>query len=225
MKREKDDFTCKNNDLREKKNRLKREKLYVRIEKGFNMKKFKRKFGIVACLFLVIFASGNNRYSFREAMKVKNILDKIRAEQKEEAQRALKEIVITESEFNSYIAYLIEVNREKVMRELRLKLFKENKIEGKIFIDLTGQDIPKFLRPQMTFYFKGNFQVENGRAKINIKKLFLEDQPIPPLILDLIIYISSQIQNFEASSINDWYELPYGIINIETKRGRAIISY
>lgn len=211
--------------LTEKKNRLKREKLYVRIEKEFNMKKFEREAGIVVLFFLVIFASGTQKYSLQEAMKVKNILDKIRAEQYNEAPRAFKEIVITESELNSYIAFRIEVDNEKVMRKLRLKLFKKNKIEGKIFIDLTGQDLQKFLRPQMTFYFEGDFQVEKGMAKINIKKLFLEDQPVPAMVLDLIIYISSQIQNFEASSINDWYELPYGIKNIETKQGKAIIFY
>jgi len=111
------------------------------------------------------------------------------------------------------------------MKELYLKLFEENKIEGKIFIDLTGQEIPKALQPQMTFYFAGKLQIENARVKLDIKKLFLEEQSIPVLVLDLVIYISSKLEGMEASSINDWYELPYGIKDIKTQPGKAVIFY
>ena len=115
--------------------------------------------------------------------------------------------------------------KEEIMKELHLKLFEENKIEGKMFIDLTGQEIPKVLQPQMTFYFAGKLQVEKAKVKLDIKKLFLEEQSIPVLVLDLIIYISSKIDGSEASSINDWYELPYGIKDLKTRPGKAIIFY
>jgi len=111
------------------------------------------------------------------------------------------------------------------MKELHLKLFEANKIEGRIFVDLTGQEIPKALQPQMTFYFSGKLQVENAKVKLNIKKLFLEEQSIPVLVLDLIIYISSKLEGTKITSINDWYELPYGIKDIKTQPGKAVIFY
>jgi len=180
---------------------------------------------VLAALFLLFFSSETRNYSLQEALKVINALNRIKAAQIQENRGALRQIVITESELNSYIAYRIEAEKEQIMKELYLKLFEENKIEGKIFIDLTGQEIPKALQPQMTFYFAGKLQIENARVKLDIKKLFLEEQSIPVLVLDLVIYISSKLEGMEASSINDWYELPYGIKDIKTQPGKAVIFY
>ena len=178
-------------------------------------------------LFLTfsIFSSGIQDYSLPEALKVLNAIEKIQSEQPRRDKGSLKEIVITESELNSYIAYRIETEKEEIMKELRLKLFKRNKIEGKILIDLKGQKIPKFLRPKMTFYFGGKLEVENGRARLDIKDLFLEDQRVEPAIIDFIIRIAAKIENKETSSINDWHELPYLIKDIKTHRHRAIFYY
>jgi hypothetical protein len=104
-------------------------------------------------------------------------------------------------------------------------LLERNEIEGKIVIDLRNQEIPKFLKPLMNFYFAGKLEVGGGKIRLNIKKLFLENQPIHPMVLDLIIYISAKIEKTEASSINDWYELPHGIVNIETHPGWVAIFY
>jgi len=180
---------------------------------------------IFAALFLLFFFAGSKNYSVQEALKVVNALNRIRSVQFREHKGPLRQIVVTESELNSYIAYRIETEKEEIMKELHLKLFAANKIEGKIFIDLTEQDIPKGLRPQMTFYFAGKLQVENAKAKLNIKKLFLEEQSIPVLVLDLIIYVSSKLEGTQPSSINDWYELPYGIKDIKTQPGQAVIFY
>ena len=111
------------------------------------------------------------------------------------------------------------------MKELRLKLFKRNKIEGKVLIDLKGQKIPDFIRPQMTLFFGGKLEVEKGKARLNIKDLFLEDQRVKPTILDVILNIASKINKTEVSSMNDWYELPYGIKDIKTNRRKATFYY
>lgn len=174
--------------------------------------------------FSVVSAS-EKKYSVQEVQKVLKAIEKVSSEQLRGNRGMLKKILITEGELNSYIAYRIETEREEVMKELRVKLFPESRIEGKILIDLTGQKIQKFLRPRMTFYLDGKIKVKNEKVKLVIKKLFLEGQPIQPMILDLIIFIASKIENTEASSINDWYELPYGIKNIETKKCKAIFYY
>lgn len=179
----------------------------------------------MAALFLLFFSSETRSYSRQEALKVIDALNRIQVAQLREHKGPLRQIVITESELNSYIAYRIEAEKEEIMKELHLKLFEENKVEGKIFIDLTGQEILKALQPQMTFYFAGKLQVEKAKVKLNIKKLFLEEQSIPVLVLDFIISISSKIDGSEASSINDWYELPYGIKDLKTQSGKAILFY
>lgn len=175
------------------------------------------------CFSILSFAIQN--YSLPEALKVLKAIERIEREQSIGNKHSLREIIITESELNSYIAYRIEIEKEEIMRELHLKLFKGNKIEGKILIDLKGQELSKFLRPQMSLYFGGKLEVKNGVARVNIKELFLEEQRIEPMILELIISIAAKIENTEPWSINDWYVLPYGIKDIKTHRRKAIFYY
>lgn len=163
--------------------------------------------------------------SREEARRVLNAIDKIMAESLRPDKKKLRHIVITERELNSYIAYRIETEKEEIMRELRLKLLDGNKLEGKIFIDLQGKDVPRFIRPQMNFYFSANLQTEKGRVKVNMKELFLEGESIQPVLLDLVIFIAAKLDNAQASSINDWYDLPFGIQDIKTKRGHAVFFY
>ncbi len=189
-------------------------------------KLFNRKITFVFLLLsFSILSSGIQDYSLPEALKVLKAIDKMESEQSRGDKDPLKKIVITEEELNSYIAYRIETEKEEIMKELRLKLFKKNKIEGKVLIDLKGQKIPEFIRPQMTLFFGGKLEVEKGKARLNIKDLFLEDQRVKPTILDLILNIASKIKNTEVSSMNDWYELPYGIKDIKTNRHAATFYY
>ncbi len=183
----------------------------------------------IAFIFLLlsfsILSSGIQEYSLPEVRKVLGAIEKMESEQSRGDKDSLKKIVITEKELNSYIAYRIETEKEEIMKELRLKLFKRNKIEGKVLIDLRGQKIPEFIRPQMILFFGGKLEVKKGRVRLNVKDLFLEDQRVKPTILDLILDIASKINKTEASSMDDWYELPYGIKDIKTNRQKATFYY
>ena len=180
---------------------------------------------IFLLLSFSILSSGIQDYSLPEARKVLEAIEKMESGQPRGDKDSLKKIVITEKELNSYIAYRIETENEEIMKELRLKLFKRNKIEGKVLIDLKGQKIPEFIRPQMTLFFGGKLEVKKGKARLNIKDLFLEDQRLKPTILDVILNIASKIKDMEVSSMNDWYDLPYGIKDIKTNRHKATFYY
>ena len=187
---------------------------------------FTRKTALIFLLLsFSILSSGLQDYSLPEARKVLEAIEKMESGQSRGDKDSLKKIVITEKELNSYIAYRIETEKEEIMKELRLKLFKRNTIEGKVLIDLRGQNIPEFLRPQMTLFFGGKLEVKKGKARLNIKDLFLEDQRLKPTILDVILNIASKIKDMEVSSMNDWYELPYGIKDIKTNRHKATFYY
>ncbi len=67
--------------------------------------------------------------------------------------------------------------------------------------------------------------MKKGRARLDIKDLFLEDQRVKPTILDVILNITSKINKTKASSMNDWQELPYGIKDIKTNRYKATFYY
>jgi len=179
----------------------------------------------VFCFSLSLFSFALQNYSPPEAKKVLDAIEKIKSAPPSTAQNISRRVVVTESELNSYIAYRIETEKEEIMKELRLKLFENNKIEGKIGIDLSQQKIPGFLPPRMTFYFAGKVEVKEGKVRLDLQKLYLEGQSIQPMILDFIIFLVAKIENTEASSINDWYELPYEIKDFETHPGQLIVFY
>jgi hypothetical protein len=77
----------------------------------------------------------------------------------------------------------------------------------------------------MDFYFAADLEAASGKVKLDLRKLFLGDEPIQPLILDLIIAVASRLDKTQATSINDWYELPYGIKDIKTHKAKAIFYY
>lgn len=168
---------------------------------------------------------GLQNYSHQEALKIFDLIDKIQREQIEKRNDEVRRVVVTESELNSYIGYRIEHENEEVMKELRLKLFDQNRIEAKVVVDLRGQDLPRFFSPEMIFFLGGELEVEDGKVRLNVKDLFLENQRLQPAVLDLVIYIGSKIQDMEPYSMKDWYELPFGIKNIKTGRGRATFYY
>lgn len=164
-------------------------------------------------------------HSAQDAQKVFRLIDKIQVEQLQDYHGPLRSATVTENELNAYVAYRIESERENILKELSFKLFKDNKIEGKIFIDLRNQNIPKILRPEMNFYFSGKLEIKEGKVRLNPKLLFLENQPIKLEILDLVTFIASKIQKTEVTGLTDWYDLPMGIKDIRTQKGLAVFYY
>jgi hypothetical protein len=185
----------------------------------------KRSVIVAAAALLAVMTPAVPTDSLQEAKRVVQALDNIHEESLARANAPLKKMDFTESELNSYIAYRIASEKEEVMKELRLKLFEQNRIEGKIFVDLSGQKLPFLLKPQMNLYFEGNFEVQNGHIRLDFKKLFLEERQVPLMLLDLIIYVAAKLGKTEPTSINDWYELPVGIKDMQTGPGRVTISY
>ncbi len=183
----------------------------------------------IAPFLPIVFNQNNARtaspYSIAEARKVLRSIEKIESESLQPRSGPLRSITVTESELNSYIAYRIDAEKEQIMKELRLKLFPKNRIEGKIHIDLRGQDIPSYIRPEMDIFFSADVLVSGQAVKIDLQKLFLGNEPIPTLVIDLVIAISAKLNNEPPTSINDWYELPFGIRDIKTEKGRAAFYY
>jgi len=180
---------------------------------------------VLVIFFLAVSCFGWQDYSVKGALKVLGIIDKIEREQLVKGTDDIRSVDVTESEFNSYVAHRIKTENDEVLKELRFKLFDNNRIEVMALVDLKGQKLPKYLKPEMIFYFGGTLEVQDGGVRLKLKDLFLGNQRIQPMVLDLVIFIASKVQNTEPSSIEDWYELPYGIKDIKTQAGRAIFYY
>jgi len=186
------------------------------------------------CLLFLIFLIGGgfwtqaalaqSDYSLEEALKVLELIEKVEAEKDKDYSGPLREVMVTQSELNSYLAFRIEME-EDVMKELTLKLFDENRIEGRVLLRFRGQNLPVLLNPRMVFYFEGSLKVKEGAARLVIQELFLNEQAVNPMFLDTVIYLASKFQGTENTSLNDWYELPYGIKDMKIKQGQALFYY
>ncbi|MFO7981715.1 MAG: hypothetical protein R6V00_12930 [Candidatus Aminicenantes bacterium] len=175
-------------------------------------------------VFLSQFSWAQSDYSLEEALKVLELIEKVEAEKGIDYSGPLREVVVTESELNSYLAFRIE-HEEDVMKELKLKLFDENRIEGKVLLRFKGQNLPLLLNPRMVFYFDGVLKVKQGAARLVVRELFLNKEPVEPFLLDTVIYLSSKFLGTENSGLNEWYELPYGIKDVRIKQGQAYFYY
>jgi len=160
-----------------------------------------------------------------DARKVLEILDRIQNDQGPALGRPPLTAVVSERELNAYIAYRIETEREEIMKELRLKLLPENRVEGKIFIDLSGRRVPVFVKPQMNVYFAGTLETEGSKVRVRFESLFLGEQRIQTALLDMILSVVSRFEKTEAVSIEDWYDLPYGIRRLEARTGELVVFY
>ncbi len=77
----------------------------------------------------------------------------------------------------------------------------------------------------MDIFFAADLLVANRAIKVDMKKLFVGNEPIQPAILDMIIAISAALQKTEATSLNDWYELPHGIKDVKVIKGKVVFYY
>jgi hypothetical protein len=184
---------------------------------------------IAICGFLFVIASVRGAELTaemrREALKIIRFLDQVEAESLMGKSGPPRKMDFTESEFNSYIAYRIAAEKENVMRELRLKILDRNRIEGKIFLDLKGQKLPALLKPEMNLYFAGVLDTREGEARLDFQKLFLDDQQVPLMLLDLVVYVAVKLGKSDPFSLHDWYALPPGIKDIQTGAGRISVYY
>ena len=180
---------------------------------------------VLGSVFLSGFFQNSPGYSLKEAIKVISLIEKIQQEQLVKGSSETRNVIVTESELNSYIAYRIETEKEEILKELQCKLFDKNRVEWKVVVDLRGANLPKILKPQMSFFMGGELEVKDGYVRLDMKDLFLESQRIQVTVFDLVIYIGSRLMRSEPFSMSDWWELPYGIKDIQTQQGKATFYY
>ena len=159
-----------------------------------------------------------------DAMKVLQTIERIRTESAVPSARP-RSVAISERELNAYIAYRIETEKEDILKDLRLKLFSGNRIEGLAVIDLRDRKLPPFIKPMMNITFAGVVETQPGKARVRFDSLYLEHQQIQTALLDLVLSTVADIEGTEPVRLDDWYELPYGIAGLETRQGRLVAAY
>jgi hypothetical protein len=46
-----------------------------------------------------------------------------------------------------------------------------------------------------------------------------------PAFVDIVIGVVSRLQGVEPTTLKDWYDLPSGVLRLETRPGRVVVIY
>lgn len=159
------------------------------------------------------------------AARIQRELDRIEALAVTPSAGPLRETSFSEGELNSWLAGMLAADPKNALRELDLKLYDDNRIEGKAFVDLSGASLPLNLKPKMNIYFAAQVIVGGGSARVEFSRIFLESQPIPVAMVDMVIAVAAQLGKSEAGSILDEVALPRGLKDLRSRNGRVILYY
>lgn len=159
------------------------------------------------------------------ALKVIAALEKCEAEAARSKPRTPQSATVTESDLNAWIAYRVATEMGKFVRSIELRLLDDNRAEGKIAIDLGDSPASLLLPSRADFYFSARGETKDGKIRITMDSLFLGTQSLSPAFIDTVISIVAGLQGQPATSLKDWYPLPYGIRRLQSHTGRLICFY
>lgn len=134
-----------------------------------------------------------------------------------------RSIVFSEAELNAYAACRLE--NEPYVKSAVLKLLEDNKVEGRIGIDLGKPQASGLVPQKQDLLFAAHFETKDGKIRIGMDSLYLGTQPIVPAFLDIVIGIVSRLQGLEPTTLQDWYDLPRGVQRLETRAGQVVVIY
>jgi len=134
-----------------------------------------------------------------------------------------RSLTFSEAELNAYTACRLE--REPYVKSAVLKLLADNKVEGRIGIDLGKPQASGLVPQKQDLLFAARFETKDGKIRIDMDHLFLGAQEISPAFIDLVIGIVSSLEGVKSTTLSDWYDLPRGVQRLETRPGRVIVIY
>ena len=179
---------------------------------------------ILAAICMAMILIGGIDQTTKNALKVKHILRKIKMHQTQPDKKVNSEKV-TEAELNAYISYRLAQEKNTPIHNLKVNLLDSNQVHGTIQLDGKALNLNLLFGETLLFNFKGIVHSQKGAARIDLKSLKLNGQPVTPQMLDLIIRTVAQINGTEARGLGDWYDLPKGIKYIMVYQDMVILYY
>ena len=156
------------------------------------------------------------------AAGILDALNKIEAERNRPAA-VPRSLTFTETEFNAYVVCRLDAESEPFVKAAEFKLLADDHIEGRITIDLGDRQTYGLLPKRQDLLFSARVETRDGKIKVSMDKLFLGTQPIAPAVVDVIIGILSRLQGVEPTSLEDWYDLPPGVLRLESRPGQIVV--
>ena len=136
-----------------------------------------------------------------------------------------RSLTFSEAEFNAWLTCRLADENEAYVKAAEFKLLAADRVEGRITIDLGKPQAAGVLPQKQDLLFAAGFETRDGKIRINMDKLYLGTQPISPAFVDIVIGVVSRLQGVEPTTLSDWYDLPSGVLRLETRPGRVVVIY
>lgn len=194
----------------------------------------KVKIFMVAAFFLflqgVIRSSSSGQESSRlnldeRLKKVFQAIEKLEKAQLDKSHPATRSLSLTDEELNAYIAYRIATEPVELLKELQLKVLDGQRFEGKAVFDLSQENLPAVVPKEAPLFFSASFNVEGGKVHFFFHKIFLGTQELAVDFVSEMVRLIAMAHNAPAEGLNRSYDLPYGIKDIKTEKGKVIFFY
>jgi hypothetical protein len=142
---------------------------------------------------------------------------------------------VTESEVNSYLTYELGSDLPTGVVQPSVSALGTGLVSGRAVVDLDAVrkagrnsgglfDLRSYLTGQVPVTATGLLRTGNGRARLELQSASVGGVPIPKLLLqEIVAYYSKSPSKPGGISLDDEFELPARIREIQVERGQAIV--
>jgi hypothetical protein len=189
----------------------------------------------VACalVYLGITVHADVQATRRDATALKQKIATITAQADKPAKQPRK-TTVTEGEVNSYIVYEARDQVPTGVVDPYITIVGSGRVTGRAVVDLDAvrkQKNPTSLLDPMNYLMgrlpvtaTGVLRTTNGVGRFELESAAVSRIPVPKLFLqEIISYYSRTAQNPAGINLDDPFELPARIREIQVERGQAII--
>jgi hypothetical protein len=193
----------------------------------------KRLLGLCALVYLGVIVDADVRTSRRDADALKQKIATITA-QGEKSANQLRRTTVTEGEVNSYIVLEAHEQVPTGVVDPYITILGGGRVSGRAVVDLDAvrkQKSPTSLLDPMNYLMgrlpvtaTGVLRTTNGVGRFELESAAVSRIPVPKLFLqEIVSYYSRTPQNPAGINLDDPFELPARIREIQVERGQAII--
>jgi len=191
---------------------------------------------VVACIGVMLTASirAQVRATKNDAQAMKTKVAAIAAHGERPTPQGQR-TTVTENEVNSYLTFELGEDLPAGVVQPSVSALGPGRVSGRALVDLdavrkaggnTGGlfDPRSYLTGQVPVTATGVLRTANGRARLELQSASVGGVPIPKLLLqEIVAYYSKSPSKPGGISLDDEFELPARIREIQVERGQAIV--
>ena len=178
-------------------------------------------------------AAADVRASKRDAEVLKQKVATISAHAEKPTKQALR-TTVTENEVNAYLAYDAPQQLPTGVVEPSVTILGTGRLSGRAVVDLDAVrrerkptsllDPMNYLSGRLPVAARGVLTTSNGVGKFQLESASISGLPVPKLLLqEIVSYYSRTPEKPSGIGLDDPFELPARIREIQVERGQAII--